>query len=156
MSNLEKLTFGEYFNQEINSLSTLCNLKYLTFGLFFNWNLLYLNFEGFDDQGRRYDKDGIFFPDDTIGLWTNRYIKKILYVLSFNKYLRFVSQNCLLTVHLQADRPIQGILYKPVGVLLRNETLVKHTSVHEFEIKIEPQSNGIRSRCSISSEMDTC
>ena len=56
----------------------------------------------------------------------------------------------------RADRPIQGILYKPVGVLLRNETLVKHTSVHGVEIKIEPQSNGIRSRCSISSDMDTC
>ncbi len=57
-----------------------------------------------------------------------------------------------------ADRPIQGIVYKLVGVFLRNEpeTLVKHTSVHRFEIKFEPQSNRIHSQCSKSSEMDTC
>ena len=43
----------------------------------------------------------------------------------------------------RADQPIQGITYKVVDVFLRNETLVKHTSVHRFEIKIEPQSNGM-------------
>ena len=26
---------------------------------------------GFDDQGRLYDKDGVYFPDGTVGLWTN-------------------------------------------------------------------------------------
>lgn len=56
----------------------------------------------------------------------------------------------------RTDLPNQGIKYKLVSMFLKNEKLVKHASVHRFEIKIEPQSNGIRSWCSISSEMDTC
>ncbi len=41
--------------------------------------------------------------------------------------------------------PNQEIKYKLVRMFLKNEKLVKHASVHQFEIKIEPQSNGIRS-----------
>lgn len=26
---------------------------------------------GFDDQGKQYDKDGVFYDDDEPGLWTN-------------------------------------------------------------------------------------
>ena len=27
---------------------------------------------GFDDQGRKYDKNGVFYSDDELGLWTNQ------------------------------------------------------------------------------------
>ena len=28
--------------------------------------------KGFDDRGRLYDKDGVYFPDGAEGLWTNK------------------------------------------------------------------------------------
>ncbi len=31
---------------------------------------------GFDDQGRTYDKDGKFFRDDEVGLWTNATVEQ--------------------------------------------------------------------------------
>jgi len=31
---------------------------------------------GFDDQGKQYDKDGVFYDDDEPGLWTNATIQK--------------------------------------------------------------------------------
>lgn len=27
---------------------------------------------GFDDRGRLFDKNGIFYPDGSVGLWTNK------------------------------------------------------------------------------------
>ena len=49
-------------------------------------------FLGFDDQGRLYDKDGIFFSDEELSLWTNETVemyktKAQCIVDQFDKYV---------------------------------------------------------------------
>ena len=33
---------------------------------------------GFDDRGRRYNKDGVYVPDGSVGLWTEQTIKNYI------------------------------------------------------------------------------
>ena len=47
---------------------------------------------GFDDQGRKYDKNGVYYEDDEIGLWTDKtieeYNKKAQCIIDqYNKYI---------------------------------------------------------------------
>ena len=45
------------------------------------------------DSGRLYDKDGTYFSDTETGLWSNKYILLITYLVFINVMLKKILKN---------------------------------------------------------------